>query len=117
MEARTSVLIVDDHPSFRACARMILEADGFAVVGEAEDGAGALTAIEALHPALVLLDIQLPDLDGFAVLERLDADAPPVVLVSSRDACDYDGLIRKSRARGFIAKAELSGTAVRSLLR
>jgi len=117
MEARTSVLIVDDHPSFRACARMILEADGFAVVGEAEDGASALTAIEALDPDLVLLDIQLPDMDGFAVLERLDADAPPVVLVSSRDACDYDGLIRKSRARGFIAKAELSGTAVRSLLR
>ena len=117
METRTRVLIVDDHPSFRACARALLEADGFAIVGEAEDGEGALSAIEALHPDLVLLDIQLPDMDGFAVLDRMASDAPPVVLVSSRDACDYDGLVRTSRARGFISKAELSGTAVRSLLR
>lgn len=117
MDTGTRVLIVDDHPSFRTCARMILEADGFAVIGEAEDGAAALTAIEELRPDLVLLDIQLPDMDGFAVLEQLGSNAPSVVLVSSRDACDYDGLIRKSRASGFIAKAELSGTAVRSLLR
>ena len=117
METRTNVLIVDDHPSFRACARALLEADCFTVVGEAEDGAAALTAIEQLHPDVVLLDIQLPDMDGFAVLEQLGADAPPVVLVSSREASDYDGLIRKSRARGFIAKAELSGSAVRLLLR
>jgi DNA-binding NarL/FixJ family response regulator len=117
VETRTKVLIVDDHPSFRTCARMILEADGFSVIGEAEDGASALTAIESLHPDLVLLDIQLPDMDGFDVLDQLGADAPPVVLVSSRDACDYDGLIRKSRARGFIPKAELSGITVRSLLR
>jgi DNA-binding NarL/FixJ family response regulator len=117
METRNRILIVDDHPSFRACARAILEADGFTVIGEAEDGEAALTAIDALRPDVVLLDIQLPDMDGFAVLERLGSDAPSVVLVSSREACDYDGLIRKSRARGFIAKAELSGTAVRSLLR
>ena len=104
-------------PVHRHSARMILEADGFAVIGEAEDGAAALTAIEELRPDLVLLDIQLPDMDGFAVLEQLGSNAPSVVLVSSRDACDYDGLIRKSRASGFIAKAELSGTAVRSLLR
>ena len=117
MTARTTVFIVDDHPSFRACARMILEADGFTVIGEAEDGAAALSSLGELSPDLVLLDIQLPDMDGFAVLEQLGADAPPVVLVSSRDASDYDGLIRRSRARGFIAKAELSGTAVRSLLR
>ena len=117
MEPGTRVLIVDDHPSFRACARALLEADGFSVIGEAEDGASALSAIGDLRPDVVLLDIQLPDMDGFAVLERLSSDAPPVVLVSSRDACDYDGLIRSSRARGFIAKAELSGTAIRSLLR
>ncbi len=117
METPTTVLIVDDHPSFRACARAILEADGFSVIGEAEDGQGALDAIGSLTPDVVLLDVQLPDMDGFAVLERLDSSAPPVVLVSSRDACDYDGLIRSSGARGFISKAELSGTAVRSLLR
>ena len=117
METQPHILLVDDHPSFRACARALLEADGFTVVGEAEDGASALSAIAALHPDVVLLDIQLPDMDGFAVLERLGSSAPPVVLVSSREASDYDGLIRASRARGFIPKAELSGTAVRSLLR
>ena len=116
MESPTTILIVDDHPSFRRCARALLESDGFAVVGEAEDGEGALNAIDSLQPDVVLLDIQLPDMDGFAVLDRLGAQAPPVVLVSSRDASDYNGLIRSSGARGFIAKAELSGAAVRSLL-
>jgi len=62
--------------------------------------------------------VQLPDMDGFAVLERLDGLArPQVVLVSSREASDYNGLIRSSGARGFIAKAELTGAAVRFLLR
>jgi DNA-binding NarL/FixJ family response regulator len=117
VETATTVLLVDDHPSFRACARAILEADGFAVIGEAEDGAGALRAIGSLSPDVVLLDVQLPDMDGFAVLEQLAAGAPPVVLISSRDACDYDGMIRGSGARGFISKADLSGAAIRSLLR
>jgi len=117
VETRTTVLIVDDHPSFRACARAILEADGFSVIGEAEDGQGALSALDALSPDVVLLDVQLPDMDGFTVLQRLGAGAPPVVLISSRDACDYDGMIRGSGARGFISKAELSGSAIRSLLR
>jgi CheY-like chemotaxis protein len=117
VETRTTVLIVDDHPSFRACARAILEADGFSVIGEAEDGQSALSALDSLTPDVVLLDVQLPDMDGFAVLERLGTGAPPVVLISSRDACDYDGMIRGSGARGFISKAELSGSAIRSLLR
>lgn len=117
METRTTVLIVDDHPSFRACARAILEADGFSVIGEAEDGQGALSALGSLSPDVEQDDVQLPDMDGFAVLERLGAGAPPVVLISSRDACDYDGMIRGSGARGFISKAELSGSAIRSLLR
>jgi DNA-binding NarL/FixJ family response regulator len=114
-----SVLIVDDHPSFRASARAILEADGFTVVGEAKDGASALTAIDSLHPDLVLLDIQLPDMSGFDVcaeIARSNGAAPQVVLVSSRDACDFGPLIEHSGARGFVAKAELSGDAVAALL-
>ena len=114
--APTTIVIVDDHPSFRRCARAVLEADGFAVVGEAEDGEGALTAIGELHPDAVLLDVQLPDMDGFAVLEQLGGAGPAVVLVSSRDVSDYNGLIASSGARGFISKADLSGAAVRSLL-
>ena len=114
-----TVLIVDDHPSFRASARAILEAEGFVVVGEAEDGAAALAAVDRLAPQVVLLDVQLPDMSGLEVSAALAArngSAPAVVLVSSRDACDYGSLIAASGARGFIAKAELSGHAVSSLL-
>lgn len=113
-----TVLIVDDHPSFRASARAILEADGFAVVGEAEDAASALEAARRLHPDVILLDVQLPDSDGFAVASALrrHGSPPAIVLVSSRDASDYGRLIADSGARGFIAKAELSGAALVDLV-
>ena len=113
-----SVLIVDDHPSFRAAARMLLEAEGYAVVGEARDGASALRQAAALAPDLVLLDVNLPDLDGFAVAERLTAggDGPAVVLCSSRDAADFaSDSVARSGARGFVAKADLSAAALREL--
>jgi DNA-binding NarL/FixJ family response regulator len=114
----TTVVIADDHPSFRASARAILEADGFEVVGEADNGAAAIAASRLLGPDVMLLDVQLPDMDGFAVLDRLDPNdgRPAVVLVSSRDASDYGGLIEESGARGFIPKAELSGSALSALL-
>jgi DNA-binding NarL/FixJ family response regulator len=113
-----TVLIVDDHPSFRASARTLLEAEGYEVVGEAEDGESALRAVAELHPDLVLLDIQLPDLDGFEVAERLKEldERPAVVLTSSRDGKDYARCIECSGAKGFVAKAELSGAALRALL-
>jgi DNA-binding NarL/FixJ family response regulator len=116
--ART-VLIVDDHPSFRSTARALLECDGFAVVGEASTGAEGLELAGDLDPELVLLDVQLPDTTGFEVAAELcqaNGAAPAVVLVSSRDAGDYGDLIARSGARGFIAKGELSGDAVRALL-
>jgi DNA-binding NarL/FixJ family response regulator len=116
----TRVLIVDDHPSFRASARAILESDGFEVVGEADSGASALIAIDALEPDVVLLDIQLPDMTGFdicAVVEGTDGKAgPAIVLVSSRDLDDYGELVENSCARGFVPKAELSGQAIAALL-
>ena len=65
-----TVLIVDDHPSFRATARRLLQAEGFEVVGEAENGAEALRKAGELHPEVVLLDVQLPDLNGFEVATR-----------------------------------------------
>ena len=113
-----TVVIVDDHPSFRSSARAILEAEGFDVVGEAEDGASGIAAAHALHPDVILLDVQLPDMDGFAVCRELNLNGgpPAVVLVSSREACDYGGLIEQSGARGFIPKAELGGTALADLL-
>jgi DNA-binding NarL/FixJ family response regulator len=113
-----TVLIVDDHPSFRASARAILEADGFEITGEAEDGESAIAAAGRLHPDIVLLDVQLPDLDGFEVTRRLIAndDGACVVLVSSRDGADFGPLVESSGACGFVPKSELSGDAVTALL-
>jgi DNA-binding NarL/FixJ family response regulator len=113
-----TVLIVDDHPSFRGSARALLEAEGYEVVGEAENGLDGLDAARALRPDLVLLDVQLPDIDGFEVASRLtqDAGAPAVVLISSRDGSDFGHLVRDSGARGFIPKAELSGDAIAALV-
>src|SRR2546423_11513963 len=83
-----TVLIVDDHPSFRATARSLLEAEGFSVVGEAADGAEALAKTKELRPDLVLLDVQLPDLDGFEIARRLcsNGSSPAALLVSIRDS-------------------------------
>jgi len=113
-----TVLIVDDHASFRSRARALLHVGGFEVVGEAEDGASAITAWVALRPDVVLLDIQLPDISGFDVATRLltDAAPPAIVLISSRDAADYGERVEQSGARGFIAKADLSGTALTAVL-
>jgi DNA-binding NarL/FixJ family response regulator len=113
-----SVLIVDDHPSFRASARRMLEAGGYEVVGEAADGEAAIAAVGALSPDLVLLDVQLPDIDGFEVAGRLEAGggAPAIVLTSSRDGSEYGDAVAESPARGFIAKSELSGASLRELV-
>jgi DNA-binding NarL/FixJ family response regulator len=115
---RPTVLIVDDHEAFRESASALLEAEGFAVVGQAGDGGAAVAEAERLRPQVVLLDIQLPDLDGFAVAERLDRlpDPPRVVLISSRDATAYGPRLRTGPARGFIAKRELSGQALAAIV-
>jgi DNA-binding NarL/FixJ family response regulator len=114
-----TVLIVDDHPSFRATARALLESEGFRVVGEAKDGREAIEQVERHRPELVLLDVQLPDTTGFDVARTLahsNGGGPAIVLVSSRDASDYGDEISACGARGFVPKGELSGAAVRALL-
>jgi DNA-binding NarL/FixJ family response regulator len=114
----TSVLIVDDHPGFRLSARRMLEAAGYSVVGEAEDGAAALAAVRELHPDLVLLDVQLPDLDGFEVAAKLAVagECPAIVLTSTRESSDFGEEIAASPARGFVTKGELSGEALAALV-
>lgn len=116
---RRTVLIVDDHPSFRAMATLLLDAEGFDVVGEAVDGWSALEAAERLRPDVVLLDVQLPDIDGFAVAERLttSGNRAEVVLISSRDAVTYGARLTGSTAKAFIRKRELSGAALADALR
>lgn len=113
-----SVLIVDDHPSFRTGARRMLEAGGYSVIGEAADGEAALEAVRELGPDLVLLDVQLPDIDGFEVAARLrDSGATAtVVLTSSRDRADFGDALAESPAVGFIAKGELSGATLAELI-
>jgi DNA-binding NarL/FixJ family response regulator len=114
---RPTVLIVDDHAAFRASARALLQAEGFDVIGEAANGAAAVEAVAALRPEIVLLDIQLPDLDGLTVAEQLAAapDPPAVVLISSRDAAAYGPRLQATPARGFIPKSGLSGEALAAM--
>jgi len=112
------ILIVDDHPGFRASARRMLEAGGFEVVGEATDVASARTAVADLSPDAILLDVQLPDGDGIALAAELTANgrAPQIVLCSSRGADELGPALEGSGARGFLTKDELSPAAIRELL-
>jgi DNA-binding NarL/FixJ family response regulator len=114
---RDRVLIVDDHEPFRAVARALLEAAGYVVAGEAGDAAEALAAVAAEAPDAVLLDVQLPDRDGFAVASALAAaGGPPVVLISSREADDYGRRVAACGALGFIPKSKLSAATLAALL-
>lgn len=117
-DVRPTLVIVDDHAGFREAARALLEAEGFEVVGEAEDGTTALETVALLQPEIVLLDIHLPDIDGLTVAEQLTAreDPPAVVLISSREASAYGARLRDSPARGFIPKSRLSGKAIATLV-
>jgi DNA-binding NarL/FixJ family response regulator len=111
------VLIVDDHEPFRAVARDLLEGAGYVIAGEAADAAEALAAVAAEAPDAVLLDVQLPDHDGFSVATALTASGgPAVVLISSRDAEDYGGRIEACGARGFIPKSKLSAASFAALV-
>ena len=94
----------------------LLEADGFTSSAR-RSGASGLEAARVLRPRLVLLDIGLPDVEGFDVADALAADGPPpfVVLTSSRDASAYGPRLANSRALGFIPKDELSGASIRAL--
>jgi len=113
-----TILIVDDSAAFRLQARAVLEADGLTVVGEAVDGSSGLEAVRRIKPDLVLLDIGLPDMDGFQVAQALadDGSQSAVVLTSSRDASEYGPRLTQGRTLGFVRKDELSGAAIQGLL-
>jgi DNA-binding NarL/FixJ family response regulator len=113
-----TLLIVDDHEPFRSFARTLLSDEGFVVSGEAADGESALEAARDQRPDVVLLDVQLPGIDGFEVAERLATSAhpPAVVMTSTRQASDYGARLRHAPVRGFLPKQELSGPAVSALI-
>jgi DNA-binding response OmpR family regulator len=114
---RRSVLVVDDHASFRRWARSFLESEGYDVVGEAADGAAAVREAVRLRPDVVLLDVHLPDVDGFEVARTIcRGDQPLIVLISSRDREEFGDRVRTSGVRGFLAKADLSGPALEAVI-
>ncbi len=113
-----TIIIVDDNLDFLASAEALLNEEGFEVVGCVSDSSLVVAEVRRLRPTLVLLDIQLPQPDGFALAERLAHldPAPVVVLISSRDAATYGAALRRAPVRGFIAKGELSGEALAALV-
>ena len=114
----TRVLIVDDHEVFRSRARALLELAGYVVVGEAADAVEALAKTRSLKPDVVLLDVQLPDRDGFWVAAELATQpvVPRVVFISSREASDYGSLLANAKVSGFIHKPHLSRARLAEVL-
>ena len=115
---RKRVLIAEDEALIRLDLAEMLVEEGYDVVGEAGDGVEAVECAARLKPDLVLLDVQLPDMDGFEIATLLQGNGhrPAIVLTSSRDAAEFGSLIEQSPARGFVPKAELSGGRLAELL-
>ena len=113
-----TVLIVDDHEGFRLSVRRMLEREGYVVVGEAIDGRSGVAAAERLRPDLALIDVRLPDIDGFEVALQVRAagSASSILLISTRQRADHGDRVIKSGANGFIEKSELSGQSIAAVL-
>jgi DNA-binding NarL/FixJ family response regulator len=112
------VFIVDDNAPFRSVARALLEVGGFRVVGVAATGAEALAGVPRVPVDVVLLDVGLPDVDGFRVCRELGRLVPGVVVVlcSVRDADQYGEAVAESGAAGFLPKSMLSAAALAAVL-
>src|SRR5215467_11422805 len=113
-----TLVVVDDHARFRAAVAERLAAAGWRIVGEAATGAAAIDIVARLAPDVVLLDVVLPDMDGFAVADRLAAagSASAVVLTSGHERGDFAGRVRAAPVRGFLPKEMISGPALAELL-
>ena len=113
------IILVDDHGPFRIAARRLLEAENCLVVAEAVSGEHALAKVSGTEADVVLVDVFLPGIDGFATARELAAEAggPQVVLISSRPLADIGAdRVAGSGARGFLHKAELSRAALDQLV-
>lgn len=115
---QAGILLVDDHAGFRRVARRLLESGGLNVVGEAADGREALALVRTLRPDVVVLDVLLPDMDGFVVATRLAAlPTPPlIVLISSLTRDELGTRIDAAPVAGFLAKDEFNGQRLAELV-
>lgn len=113
-----TLLIVDDHDGYRSFVASMLDGEQFSVSGTADDGEAALDAVDRLRPDLVLLDVQLPGIDGFEVAAQIATrpDPPLVVLTSTRDAEDFGTRLADAPILGFVPKHEMSVDALARLV-
>ena len=117
--AKRRVLLVDDHNAFLDLGHVLLgHGEEMEIVGEATNGEEAIRLAAALKPDIVILDIQMPGLDGFQTARLLLKNAPDakIILTSAFEDPEYNGLARAVGAVGFIEKTKLSVERVLALL-
>lgn len=100
------IVIVDDHPLMCMAVRLVLERDGYEVVAECHTGADCVQTVRSLGPDLVILDLNIPKLDGFSVIERLRSSAikTHILILTSSDSSHYAFRCLQAGASGFVCK-------------
>jgi pilus assembly protein CpaE len=118
MEEPLSVIVVDDQAPFRMAARAVIRrSEGFSLAGEAENGVKALELAEEVHPDVVLMDINMPEMGGIEATRRIVAELPEtfVILCSTYDISDLPPDAPASGARAYVHKEQLGATTLRRL--
>lgn len=118
MTSPHSVLIVDDQAPFRFAVKAVLRRlPGFELAGEASSGAEAIALVDELHPALVLMDINMPEMNGIEATRRIVSSHPDVVVVlcSTYEVGDLPPDAATSGARAYINKEHLGADTLRRL--
>jgi CheY-like chemotaxis protein len=113
-----SILVVDDEPTFRRLARLLLASQGFVVVAEAGSVADAVSTARRVKPSAALVDVELPDGDGFELAGRLSAMpwSPRIVVTSVQSGADFTTEARRVGAEAFVLKADLARAPLTSWL-
>ena len=118
MEEPLTVMVVDDQAPFRMAARAVIRrSEGFSLTGEAENGVKALELANEIHPDVVLMDINMPEMGGIEATRRIVAELPEtfVILCSTYDISDLPPDAKESGARAYVHKEQLGATTLRRL--